>query len=289
MPQHAASNPTPTPAPASTAGSAVERAAERRASTIGAARKGAIYGIIVSFSLAALVGIIALLGGDFGETQGRIILTTLLMGATSITALCHLAIADRAMRVVGFVGLAASSVALVTGLVLIWRNWNDPGFDEWFRVFATAGVLAVSFAHANLILLLAGRRRLPIRIGVVVTLAMIGAVATMIILPIVSDGQIPGFENEEWYSRLFGVVGILDVLGTVVVPVLAIFVKDAPAVAVVDAAAVDVAVGDAAPATPGSATSGALSLRLPADLATALEERAAAEGVDAATAAVAAL
>ncbi|MDO9589749.1 MAG: hypothetical protein Q7J04_01230, partial [Microcella sp.] len=69
---------------------------QRRNATIGAARKGAIYGIIVSFSLAAVVGIIALLSGDFGETQGKIILTTLLMGATSITALCHLAIADRA-------------------------------------------------------------------------------------------------------------------------------------------------------------------------------------------------
>ena len=257
-------------------------AEERRSSTIGAARKGAIYGIVVSFSLAALVGIIALLSGDFGETQGRIILTTLVMGATSITALCHLAIADRAMRVVGFVGLAASGLALVTGLVLIWRDWNSPGFDVWFKVFATAGVLAVSFAHANLILLLAGRRRRVIRIGVIVTLVMIAAVATMIILPIVSDGQIPSYENEEWYSRLFGVVGILDALGTVVVPVLAIFLKDAPAVAVVDAA-----IRDAAPAAP--ATAAPLSLTLPADLATALEQRAATEGVDAATAAIAAL
>lgn len=264
-----------------------ERAADRRAGSIGAARKGAIYGIIVSFSLAAIVGIIALLGGDFGETQGTIILTTLLMGATSITALCHLAIADRAMRVVGFVGLGASGVALVTGLVLIWRDWNAPGFDDWFTVFATAGVLAVSFAHANLILLLAGRRRRVIRIGVIVTLAMIAAVAIMIILPIVSEGEIPGYGNEEWYWRLFGVVGILDVLGTVVVPVLAIFVKDAPAVAVVDSAAVGA--GLAPGAATGSPTSGPLSLTLPADLATALEQRAAADGVDAASAAVAAL
>ncbi|GAA1738417.1 hypothetical protein [Microcella frigidaquae] len=256
------------------------RAEERRSSTIGAARKGAIYGIIVSFSLAALVGIIALLSGEFGETQGRIILTTLLMGATSITALCHLAIADRAMRMVGFVGLAASGVALITGLVLIWRNWNDPGFEDWFKVFATAGVLAVSFAHANLVLLLAGRRRRVIRVGVLVTLAMIAAVAIMIILPIVSEGEIPGIGNEEWYWRLFGVVGILDVLGTVVVPVLAIFVKDAPAVAVVDGA-------DAA--APAGATPDQLVLSLPADLATALERRAAADGVDAAAAAVAAL
>ena len=249
----------------------------RRDSTIGAARKGAIYGIIVSFSIAAIVGIIALLSGDFGDTQGKIILTTLLMGASSITALCHLAIADRAMRLVGFVGLAASAIALITGLVLIWRDWNDSAFEDWLKAFATAGVLAVSFAHANLLLLLAGRRRLVIRIGLMITLVMIAAVAIMIILPVVSDGEIPGFENDEWYWRLFGVVGILDVLGTVVVPVLAIFVKDAPAVAVVDAAAAS------------SLPAERLTLTLPTDLAQALEQRAAVDGVDASAAALAAL
>ncbi len=254
----------------------------RRDAAIGAARKGAIYGIIVSFSLAALVGIIALLSGDFGETQGRIVLTTLLLGATSITALCHLAIADRAMRIVGFVGLAASTATLATGLVLIWRDWNDESFDDWLKAFLVAGIIAVSFAHANLLLLLAGRRRAVIRIGLTVTLVMIAIVAIMIILPIVSEGEIPGYENEEWYWRLFGVVGILDVLGTVVVPVLAIFVRDAPAVAVADAMA-----QDAAPAAPASA--GHLALALPADVAEALEQRAAADGVDATEAAIAAL
>lgn len=254
----------------------------RRDARIGAARKGAIYGIIVSFSLAAVVGIIALLSGDFGETQGRIVLTTLLLGATSITALCHLAVADRAMRIVGFVGLAASTVTLATGLVLIWRDWDSLGFEDWLKIFATAGIIAVSFAHANLLLLLAGRRRAVIRIGLMITLAMIAIVAIMLIVPIVSEGDIPGSAHEEWYWRLFGVVGILDVLGTVVVPVLAIFVRDAPAVAVADAMG-----ADALPLAPAPA--GHLALALPADVAQALEQRAAADGVDAADAAVAAL
>lgn len=267
-------------------------AEHRRASTIGAARKGAIYGIIVSFSGAALVGIIALLSGDFGETQGKIILTTLLMGATSITALCHLAIADRAMRTVGFVGLAASTVTLVTGLVLIWRDWNDSAFEDWLKVFIVAGVLAVSFAHTNLLLLLVGRRRRVIRIGLMVTLVMIAVVAIMIILPVVSEGEIPSVADEEWYWRLFGVVGILDVLGTVVVPVLAIFVKDASAVAVVDAAGANVAganvAGADSAAGPGAAAE-RLVLALPPDVAHALEQRAAADGVETAEAALTAL
>lgn len=258
-----------------------EPESDRRPGKVGIARRAAVYAIIVSFSLAAVVGIIALLSGEFGETQGRILLTTVLLGATSITALCHLAIADRAMRVVGVVGLAASSVALVTGLVLIWRDWDSPGFDDLLKAFATAGVVAVSFAHANLLLLLAGRRRLVIRIGLAVTLVMIAAVAVMLILPILSEGEIPGPRNGETYWRLFGVVGILDVLGTVVVPVLAIFLRDAPAVEVVDAAGdalVDAARGDER-----------LVLSLPAEVARTLHGRAAADGVDAPEAALAAL
>lgn len=266
-----------TTTPVSTRSAAAEN---RRAVTIGAARKGAIYGIIVSFSLAAVVGIIALLSGDFGETQGKIVLTTLLLGATSITALCHLAVADRAMRLMGFVGLAASAVALISGLVLIWRDWSTTDIDDWLKVFAVAGILAVSFSHANLLLLLAGRRRVVIRYGLMLTLVMIAAVAIMIILPIVSEGEIPGVGNEEWYWRLFGVVGILDVLGTVVVPVLAIFVRDAPAIRVVDGA-------DAAADAP--ATAGHLELTVPADLARSLEQRATADGVETHEAALAAL
>ncbi|BAU32915.1 hypothetical protein [Microcella alkaliphila] len=194
---------------------------------ISAARKGAIYGIIISFSAAAVVGIVALLGGDFGETQGKILLTTVLFGAASITALCHLAIADRSMRIVAAAGLLASLAALVPGMVLIWRDWNLPDLDTWLQAFGVAGILAVSLAHANLLLLLAGRRRRPIRIGLAATLVAIGIVAILLILPIVTEGDIPG-DDGDLYWRVFGVIAILDVLGTVVVPVLAIFVRDEP-------------------------------------------------------------
>ncbi|RZS59351.1 hypothetical protein EV141_0572 [Microcella putealis] len=236
---------------------------------ITAARRGAIYGIIISFSAAALVGIVALLGGDFGETQGRVVLTTVLVGAFSITALCHLAVADRAMRVVAAVGLLASAAGLVFGLVLIWRDWDAPGFDDWLRAFATAGILAVSVAHANLLLLLAGRRRRVIRVGLALTLVAIAVVAVMLILPILTDGDIPG-PDAELYWRVAGVVGILDALGTVVVPVLAIFLRDGADAA---SAGTETVVG-------GQTSSGdALTVTVPASLADELRRRAADDGV----------
>lgn len=229
---------------------------------VSAARKGAIYGIIISFSAAAVVGIVALLGGDFGETQGKILLTTVLFGAASITALCHLAIADRSMRIVAAAGLLASLAALVTGMVLIWRDWNLPDLDTWLQAFGVAGVLAVSFAHANLLLLLAGRRRRPIRIGLAATLVAIGVVAIMLILPIMTEGDIPG-DDGDLYWRVFGVIAILDVLGTVVVPVLAIFVRDEPRQSV----------------PPTADDPHSLTLTVPAEIGGALRARASASGV----------
>ncbi|NHF63414.1 hypothetical protein [Microcella pacifica] len=251
-----------------------ETAKHARDPLVSGARKGAIYGIIISFSGAALVGIIALLGGDFGETQGKILLTTVLFGAFSITALCHLAIADRAMRIVGVSGLLASGVALVTGLVLVWRDWDaqDGGLD-WLKIFAAAGILAVSFAHANLLLLLAGRRRAAIRWGLAATLVAIAVVAVMLILPILTDGEFPGEDAADLYWRVFGVIAILDVLGTVVVPVLALFLRDGAGPSTPSAAEPQGAAG----AHQAAAT---LRLEVPADLAEAVRSRAAQQGSD---------
>src|SRR5699024_4338850 len=76
-----------------------------------------------SFSLAALLGIVALLsGGEFGETEGQILLTTLLVGVVSIAVLCYLTTAGRHSQPVGVVGGVTVLVPLVTGLLLIWAD-----------------------------------------------------------------------------------------------------------------------------------------------------------------------
>ena len=62
-------------------------------------RRAIVRTTIGSFSLAALMGIIALLGGGhFGATQGRVLLTTLLVGVVSIAVLCFLVTAGRRSR-----------------------------------------------------------------------------------------------------------------------------------------------------------------------------------------------
>lgn len=190
------------------------------------ARRSAIIAIVVSLSLSALIGIITLLSGDFGETQGKVLLTTLLLAGFSITVLCHLAVVGRALQVVGFVGVGVSAVALVAGLLLIWRDWgNYDDVEPLLKTFGVFGVLAVSFAHANLLLLLGQRRNQTVRLLLYITVAIIGAVALLLCLPIATGGEIPG-DNGDWYWRLLGVVAILDVLGSIVLPVTGRFLRD---------------------------------------------------------------
>lgn len=226
----------------------------QRSALVTGFRRAAVIVIIVSLSLTALLGIAVLFTGGFGEVQGRILLTALLIAGFSITALCDLAVAGRTLRLVAFAGLVVSGIALVFGLFTIW--W-DPGTDGWgdlLRWFGIAGVWAVSLAQVNLLLLLGGRRRLAVRIGLGITIVFIALVALLITLPIATNGSIPGDLGLD-YWRVFGVFVILDALGTIVVPVVAIFVRDAPS-----------AESAAGTAAPGMAVTGSLQLLLAPDV-----------------------
>lgn len=186
-------------------------------------RRIAVIAIIVSLSVTALVGIFAVLFGTFNEVQGRIMLTTGLIGVVSILALCDLAALDRAFRWLSIAGLTLVGVTLIAGLVLIWTDW-DGGLDAevLWKTFGLAGFAAVSAAHGSLLLLLGGRTNPIVRFGLWVTLALIATLYLLLAALIVTNGDV----GSEGYARFIGTVAILDVLGTIVVPVVALFLRD---------------------------------------------------------------
>ena len=113
---------------------------------------------------------------------------------------------------VGITGAACSVVATGVALCLTW-NHNLDGLDVW-RVFGIAVTLAASLAQASLLIALAEQRR-SLRPGLCATLLAIAVVAVMVIVPIATESGMSG-----GYWRAFGVIAILDVLGTVVVTAL---------------------------------------------------------------------
>jgi hypothetical protein len=176
--------------------------------------------VIASFSIAAVLGIIALLGGGaFGETEARILLTTVIVGVESVAVLCYLAVADRPTWLVGAAGSVVSLVPFGLALWLTWADLSDA--DDLWQVLGSGITIAASLAQVCLLLALVGGRRIgPALIG---TFVAITVVAAMIVIAIV-DGS--GLDDTYW--RVFGVIAILDVLGTVVLSALAAFGRGRP-------------------------------------------------------------
>lgn len=218
-----------------------------------------IVAVVASLLVASLCGIVALLGGGFGDLQARIVATTLIVAAFGTSALCHLAVVTRAVRALGFAGLAASVVAAGAALWLVWGGdglFEGDGDGSLLKTLLVATIVAISLAHANLLLLLAERRRTVIRAGLGLTLAAIAVVATMLALPVITDGAVG---DREWYWRWFGVAGIVDALGTIALPVLALVLRGRRhEPAATDPAATGTQLGSTGAAT-GSVSSGPAS------------------------------
>ncbi|WP_308491408.1 hypothetical protein [Microbacterium terrisoli] len=189
--------------------------------------------IIVAFSLAALGGIVVLLGGDLGQAAWRVIGTTAIVGAFSVAVLCCAALLGRPLQPVGMVGVAVSVLAAA---LVIWTVWYDgDGGTAWeivAKVTGTCVTASIALALGSLLLLLADRRRAPVRIGLIITLALFAVVVLLIVYLIWGSETV----DDQVYPRALGIGGILAALGAVVVPVMSLLLPDARSGAVAPSA-----------------------------------------------------
>jgi hypothetical protein len=174
--------------------------------------------VVGSFALAALLGVAALLSpGRFGSIQARILLTTMIVGATSVLTLCYLAVGGAPRR--RWIGLAGGVSALVAScclLVIVWAHWqHDPGLGL-LRTFGVSGIAALTLAQFSLLVAVVQRPGSLVRmlLATVVAGTVLGALLIAAVL---------GWEPGEAGGRLIGVIAILDVLGTVVTIAIAVF------------------------------------------------------------------
>lgn len=176
---------------------------------------------IASFSVAALLGVLALLGGDVGETQVRVLLTTLVVGVVSIAVLCYLATAGTSYQAVGGFGGLVVVVPLTTSLLMTWGG-DDRFSDGVVEAFGVGTIVAATLAQACLLLVLAAGRSAGLRVLLALTLLL----ATL--LAVVLSALVLGADaDDDATVRLVGVIAILDVLGTVVVAALSKFGPEA--------------------------------------------------------------
>jgi len=157
---------------------------------------------------AALVAVVALLRGEFSDTDGKILLT---LGATFLcgsTALAGLALAETHPRL----GLPVAALAPVEFALIAWLIWEgDPG-DTTLRLGLTALVAAIAQLLAATQLLLLRNRGLS---WLVATTALaIAAGAGLTIAGIWAE------PDSELLGRIVVALWILVALGWFLLPVL---------------------------------------------------------------------
>jgi peptidoglycan/LPS O-acetylase OafA/YrhL len=168
---------------------------------------------ILALCVTALVAIVAVLTARLDETEGRILLTHLVVAGYSLFALAAAAVAER-RPLLARAGWVACALGLVLALISIWAAWNSDSHDLYRWTFI---LLAVAFTLAHVSLIESRRRDSDGPVVRSISSATIAAVALLGALIAIGIATIDS--GSEGFFRLLGVVGVLDVLGTVVLPI----------------------------------------------------------------------
>jgi hypothetical protein len=175
---------------------------------------------ILSVVVNAVLGIWALLAGDFGETQGKVVLTSFVVSAAMLSVLVNApAMRRRCLWPLPVIGAATGAGGFALFIVVIWIGDAGPG-DSWIKLTFSALVVAAAatLASALALIALADRYRLlqPVAQGLIAALG----VSTLIAIWVEPD--------MDWYARLIGVISVLVAAVTLLIPVVSRFGSGGP-------------------------------------------------------------
>lgn len=173
-------------------------------------RQSLLKSFIGFLILTALVAIISVFSGEIGDTQGRILLTSLTISFASICSMsCAAFLEKRDYKPAGVTGMA---LAFLSAVLIIPEIWFSIGGEFYFRMTVAVVISGISFAHVLLLYLPRLVEKYEwIQRAAAVTIAIL---AIQIILGI-------WFEIESSvYYRIMTVTAIVVGLETLVIPIL---------------------------------------------------------------------
>jgi len=173
--------------------------------------------MIVTLSISALIGIFVIISGNGGELEGKILLTTASIGGFSLVSLCFPGLFERRkLKVVAYAGLASCAVGLFFAFVVIWiDNMSYTMFEDSGKFLGTFVLSSIFLAQASLLLLLKPKSK-SVWYSLIATVSLIAIVFTMIQLIIWAEDLV----DFEEYFKILAVLSILEVLGTILTPIL---------------------------------------------------------------------
>lgn len=178
-------------------------------------KKTFLYTLIASIAFSALLGIWAILSGDFGEFQAKVLGTTLTIVGTSLLGLACGAFlesprsAEKPLKIIPIAGIILAFVASINVLIMIWVQ-----IDNVWKVAAVSGIFAFSLAQLSLLSL----ANLSVRfewVTMAAYLVILSLAAINSILIIVEPSS-----ESNFVMRLIGVLAVIDASITVVIPIL---------------------------------------------------------------------
>ncbi len=177
---------------------------KRRAATV-------LLSLFVGSVLAnAVLGIWALLSGDFGETQRKILGTSFLVSAAMLSVLVNVpASRRRALWPAPLVGAVAGATGFAFYIVLMWTEAGD---DGWFKLAGSLLVVAAAATLASSLALVTPPARL--RWLLPMSDVLLALLAVTVIVGLWAEPDVG------WYPRLLGIEGVLAAAMTLLIPVL---------------------------------------------------------------------
>ncbi|HUF05642.1 MAG TPA: hypothetical protein VMM38_15890 [Aridibacter sp.] len=169
--------------------------------------------LVVSVALSAVVGIIVILIGNFGEFESKVLMTTFSITCASILGLaCGPAYESGRGRPVALAGIVLAVLAGVSWLLIIWAR--QPLSEPIVKSIMTLTVLAVVFAHVSLVLMARLEKKF---LWALYALYLSVAALAGLVLSLIWFTE--AFESDLTF-RILGVLSILVAALTILLPVL---------------------------------------------------------------------
>lgn len=186
-----------------------------------------LYLFVGSITLSALIGIVILIFGNFGELEVKVLLTALDITVTSILGLaCGAFLERRRLRWIPTAGISCAVISAVMWMFIIWSGWNTG--DEFIKSVLSLTVAAAACAHISMLSLASLDNRF--RWLRTAAHATIWSLAGILILTIWESRWM----DNELVGRVVGIISILVGAVTVLTPIFHWLSSVEPTLVVID-------------------------------------------------------
>jgi hypothetical protein len=176
-------------------------------------RRLLLIATVTALSVTALIAIVALLAGEFGDTQLRILATTGGFGLSSLIAMRGTALIDRGRYLT--LGRTVIGLCALAFLIELWIVWVDTDSDAAWKSYVCS--IAVAAALGQIAGMIARHRPTdPPSMGLLITGAGTCAVALALMACFAAIAEV----DDPGYYQLFGAVAVLNILALLLQPVV---------------------------------------------------------------------